>query len=538
MERYDYVIVGAGTAGCVIANRLVTAGYTVCLLEAGPVDRNFFIHLPVGFVKTLANPNLVWQFHTEPSAGSGGRQIYLPQGKTLGGSSSVNGMVFVRGQPNDYNAWAQRGNRGWSYEDVLPFFRKIENRLAPLDPQYRGDDGPMPVSDPDWRHQLCEAFIDGAASLGMPRNPDYNGPVQEGAGYYQRTIRGRWRVSAARGYLHPVMSNPRLRLLINCRATSIRFEGKRATGVAYLIGGRKAEAMATREVIVSAGAINSPRLLELSGMGSPDILSAAGIQTVHALPGVGENLVDHYSPRMLARAKNIDTINEMVRGVGLAREVFNWMLGRPSVLGLSAVVCHAFGRSDPALDVPDFTIIFTPASNKNGRLGVLEDHPGMTIGPWQMRPRSTGHVHIRSADIQDDPVIQPNYLSHEEDKRVLLAAIRVARTILHSPPMAPYFDTETLPGADAVSDDELLAFARQYGSTSYHMAGSCRMGPAADGDTVVDSNLCVHGIEALRVADASIIPAMVSANTYATSLLIGEKAAAAIIASARLKDAA
>lgn len=538
MDWFDYVIIGAGTAGCVIANRLVTAGHTVCVFEAGPVDRNVFIHLPVGFVKTLANPSLTWQFRTEPSAGSGGRSINLPQGKTLGGSSSVNGMVFVRGQPNDYDGWAQRGNRGWSYDDVLPYFRQIESRLAPHDPRFRGSEGPVPISDPDWRHPLCEAFIEGAESVGIPRSTDYNGAVQEGAGYYQRTIRNARRVSAAGAYLHPVMNNPHLKVLTNCRATSIGFDGKRATGVAYRLGETTGEVKARREVIISAGAINSPRLLELSGVGNPQILSAASVSLVHALPGVGENLVDHYSPRMIAKAKNIETINEMVRGPRFAKQVVNWLIGRPSVLGLSAVVCHAFGRSDPTLDAPDFTIIFSPASSTSGRLGVLDKHPGMTIGPWQMRPQSTGHVHIRSADINSDPVVQPNYLEHENDRRVLVAAIRVARSILHSAPMAPYFQSEVVPGADAVSDDELLAFARAYGSTSYHMAGSCRMGPAKDRNTVVDAELRVHGLDALRVADASILPTMVSANTHATSLLVGEKAAAAILASARLQDAA
>jgi choline dehydrogenase len=538
MEWFDYIIVGAGSAGCVIANRLVTAGYTVCLLEAGPVDSNFFIHMPVGFVKTLANPALTWQFRTEPSVGSGGRSIVVPQGKTLGGSSSVNGMVFVRGQPNDYNSWAQRGNRGWSYEDVLPYFRRIESRLAPHDARYRGAQGLVPISDPDWRHPLCEAFIDGAASVGIPRNSDYNGATQEGAGYYQRNIRKARRVSSARAYLYPVMKNSSLKVLTNCRATAIRFEGKKAVGVAYKIGNTADEVRARREVILSAGAINTPRLLELSGVGNPEILAAAGVSTVHALPGVGENLADHYSPRLMAKAKNIDTINEMVRGPRLAKQMVNWLIGRPSILGLSAVVCHAFGRSDPALDAPDFTIIFTPASYKGGKLGVLEDHPGMTIGPWQMRPQSTGFVHIRNADLDSEPVVQPNYLDHENDRRVLISAIRVARLILHSGPMAPYFDYETLPGADAETDDELLAFARAYGSTSYHMAGSCRMGPVDGRNTVVDADLRVHGLEALRIADTSILPSMVSANTYATSLLVGEKAAASILASAQIQKAA
>jgi choline dehydrogenase len=538
MERFDYVIVGAGSAGCVVANRIINAGYTVCLLEAGPVDRNFFIHMPAGVVKTLLNPQLVWQFETEPTEGTGGRSLYLPQGKTLGGSSSVNGMVFVRGLPNDYNSWAQRGNPGWSYADVLPFFRKAENRLAPHDPDYRGAAGAIPITDADWRHPLCDAFIDGAESVGIPRAVDYNGAVQEGAGYYQRTIRNARRISAARGYLYPVLKHPNLKLVTNCRVTSVNFDGKRAKGVSYLLGGKSVEVLADREVILSAGAINTPRLLELSGVGNPEILKAAGITPVHELSGVGENLADHYSPRMVAKARDVVTVNEMVRGPRLAHQFLNWMIGRPSIFGLSAVVCHAFGKSDPVLDDPDFTIIFSPSSSTAGKLGVFDKHPGMTIGPWQMRPQSTGSVHIRNGDINNTPIVQPNYLSHETDRRTLVAAIRVARSILQSGPMARYFDSEVLPGADAQTDDELLAFARQYGSTSFHVAGSCRMGPVHDPNTVVDAELRVHGLQGLRVADASIMPSMVSGNTYATTLLIGEKAAASILATASLQKAA
>ena len=541
MDSFDYVIVGAGSAGCVIANRLVSAGHSVCVLEAGPVDRNFFIHLPVGFVKTLVNPALTWQFRTEPSLGSGGRAIPLPQGKTLGGSSSVNGMVFVRGQPDDYDGWAQRGNPGWGYADVLPHFRAIESRLAPHDADFRGSTGPLPISDPDWRHPLCQAFIDGAAIVGIPANADYNGARQEGAGYYQRTIRRGRRVSAARAYLYPVLKNPRLKVMTGCRVTAIRMEGRKATGVAYRRGGFAGEVAVQREVIVSAGAINSPRLLELSGIGNPDILSAAGVRPLHHLPGVGENLADHYSPRLVARVRNIETINELARGRRLGGQFARWLVGRPSVLGLSAVICHAFGRSDPALDAPDFTIIFSPASSSEGKLGVFDDYPGMTIGPWQMRPHSTGHVHIRNADLDADPVIQPNYLADERDQRVLLAAIKVTRAILRSVPMARFFESEVVPGVQVVSDEDLLAFAQTRGSTSYHMAGSCRMGPAdqaEQGNTVVNHELKVHGIDGLRIVDTSIMPSIVSANTYATSLLIGEMGAAAILADARMQDAA
>ncbi|CAH1654769.1 MULTISPECIES: GMC family oxidoreductase N-terminal domain-containing protein [unclassified Chelatococcus] len=538
MDVFDYVIIGGGSAGCVIANRLVTAGASVCVLEAGPVDSNFFIHMPVGFVKTLFNPSLIWQFYSEPSEGSGGRKLYAPQGKTLGGSSSVNGMVYVRGQANDYNAWAQSGNRGWGYADVLPYFRRIESRMAPHDPNYRGSKGLLPVTDPDWRHPLCEAFIAGAQSIGLPRNADYNGATQEGTGYYQRTIAGSRRISAARAYLYPVMKKPNIRVLTDAQASSLILDGKRVVGVSYRRGGVASEVRARREVIVSAGAINTPRLLQLSGIGNPDVLTRAGVTVRHALNGVGENLSDHYSPRLVASVKNIGTINGLVKGPRLMSEFLRWSLRKPSVLALSAAVCYAFGRSDPALDAPDYTIIFTPASYKDGQLGVLDDYPGITAGAWQMRPESTGYVHITSADVNTAPTIQPNYLAAEKDRRVLLHAIRSARRILQSQPMAAYYDAERLPGASLQTDDELLDFARRYGSSTYHLAGSCRMGPSTARNTVVDDQLRVHGLENLRIADSSVIPAMVSANTYATALLIGEKAADFILGREALADAA
>nr|WP_314256827.1 GMC family oxidoreductase N-terminal domain-containing protein [uncultured Devosia sp.] len=524
MKSFDYVIVGGGSAGCVIANRLVTSGATVCVLEAGPVDSNIFIHVPVGFVKTLHNPSLIWQFQTEGSDGTGGRKLYAPQGKTLGGSSSVNGMVFVRGQVDDYNGWAQRGNRGWGYDDVLPYFRRIENRLAEHDPKYRGSDGMLPITDPDWKHPLCEAFIDGAASQGMPRNADYNGPIQLGSGYYQRSIRKARRVSAARAYLYPVMKNDNLEVVTDAQAKSIVLEGKKAVGVRFSRRGQDMEVRANREVLICSGAINSPKLLQLSGIGDPDKLKAAGVEVKHALPGVGLNLSDHYSPRMVARAKNTETINNMVTGTRLLGQIARWVTGQPSVLGLSAAVCYAFGKSDPSLDAPDFTLIFTPASYKGGQLGTLDDFPGMTCGAWQMRPESTGYTHIKSADFREAPTIQPNYIEADNDKRVMLAAMRAARKVLQSGPMSDYYDSEALPGSDVQSDDELLHFARQYGSSTYHLAGSCRMGPSSDPTAVVDDQLRVYGLEGLRVADSSILPSMVSANTYASAMLVGEKA--------------
>ncbi len=537
MRTVDYVVVGGGSAGCVIASRLVQAGASVCVLEAGPVDRNPFIHMPAGFVKTLFNPAITWQFEAEPSEWTGGRRVSTTQGRTLGGSSSINGMVFVRGQADDYNVWAQRGNRGWSYADVLPYFRRIERRISDTaDEAYRGRDGSLPVTDIDWTHPLCEAFIAGAEALGFPRNPDYNGATQAGVGYYQRVIHRARRVSAARAYLHPLMKNAALSVVTSAQAVAILFDGRRAVGVSYRREGNTAllRVTARKEVIVAAGAVNSPKLLQLSGIGDPTLLHDHGIAVLHALSGVGENLGDHYSPRIVARAKNTETINNMVTGTRLAGQLLRWAARKPSVLGLSAAIVYAFGKSDPALEQPDYTIIFTPASYREGKLGSLDSYPGMTCGAWQMRPESTGYVRIKSAEPAEPPVIQPNYLAAEKDRQVLLSAIRKGRDILASPQLAPYYDSEQMPGASKTSDVELLDFARNYGSSTYHLCGTCRMGPEQDRSAVVDDQLRVHGIEGLRVADSSIMPAVVSANTYATTLMIGERASDLILGRAAL----
>lgn len=526
MLAFDYIIVGCGSAGSVIAHHLVNAGKRVCVLEAGPVDNNIFIHVPVGFVKTLHNPALTYQYHTEGSNWTGGRSIFIPQGKTLGGSSSVNGMVFVRGQAQDYDHWAQLGNRGWGYQDVLPYLRRIEHRHGVHDSAYRSTEGQLPVTDPDWRHHLCNAFIAGAVENGFPLNPDYNGASQWGTGYYQRAIFNQRRKSAYRAYLHPLRKAPNLTLLTGARVEKVLFEGKRATGVRYRgRDGSTQDIRAGNEVILSGGALNTPKLMQLSGVGPADLLHEHGIEVVHNLAGVGENLCDHYSPRIVVRARNTQSINDLVRGPRLLREITRWAIGAPSVLGLSAAVCYAFGKSQPDLDNPDFTMIFTPASYKDGHLGKLDNFAGMTCGAWQMRPESRGYVRIRSSRIEDDPIIQPNYLSAEADRQVLLSALRTARKVLSSSALSPYYESEILPGKDVQTDDELLDFAKRYGNSTYHMAGACRMGPKDTARTVVDDQLRVHGLDGLRIADTSILPSMVSANTYATALLIGEKAA-------------
>ena len=527
METFDYVIVGAGTAGSVLARRLTEQdGVTVCVLEAGAGDRHPYLHVPAGFIKVVFDPRFTWRFATEPGDAINGRRINIPQGKVVGGSSSVNGMIFSRGQRRDFDAWADAGNRGWGYLDVLPYFRRLERRIGDRDERYRGVEGPIDVTSTDLRHPLCEAFIAGAAGAGIPRNADFNGAEQVGAGYMQRSIsRGRRR-SAATTYLKPALSTHRVVLRTRVTVTRIDREGDRAVGVSYVHsrGDAPIQVRATREVIVCAGTINTPKLLQLSGIGPGPLLRRLGIPLWRDL-AVGENLRDHFSIRVVARVRNTVTLNEIARGPRLAVQIMRWCLGKPSVLGLSPALVHWFWKSDPGLSEPDLQGIFTPASYKEGFIGLLDDFPGMTAGVNQHRPESTGYVRASTLDPFVDPLIQPNYLSHPTDQKTLVAGIKLARGLLRTPELAPWFVSETLPGADAKTDDDILAFARQYGTTSFHVVGTCRMGPATDPAAVVDDQLRVHGVNALRVVDASVMPNITSANTYAATLMLAEKAA-------------
>lgn len=532
VDRFDYVIVGAGAAGAIIANRLSENGkYSVCLLESGPSDWHPFLHIPAGFIKTLFNPAFTWQFKTEASAMTNGRRIPVPQGRTLGGSTSVNGLVYNRGQHADFDNWAALGNTGWSFDEVLPYFKRMERRQGG-DDRYRGRNGELPVSDIDWIHPLCEAFISGAAGLGLPRNPDYNGADQAGVGYFQRTIDKGWRMSTARTFLKPAKSRSNLNIRTNAQATRVLLEQKRAIGVEYMVGRNPANlrrVLANREVILSCGAINTPRLLQLSGIGEAAHLRASGIEVQHALAGVGENLSDHYSVRLVARVKDCVTINELARGPRLALQIARWMLKRPSIMALSPSLVHYFWKSRPELDAPDLQGVFAPASYREGYVGMLDKFPGITAGVWQHRPQSRGHVRVQSADVLADPLIQPNYLEHEDDQRVLIDGIRLARQLLQTPELAPYVQQETLPGAAVQSDDELLDFARRYGVSSYHLNGTAKMGPSSDALAVVDPQLRVYGLSGLRIADSSVMPSMPSANVCAATMMIGERAAALIL---------
>jgi len=527
-DTFDFIIVGSGAAGSVLADRLSEDGkHSICVLEAGPMDSNPWIHMPAGFTKTLANPDVSWQFSTEPTEMTGGRRINTIQGRVLGGGTSINGLIYNRGQPDDLNNWAQRGNRGWGYDDCLPYYKRTERRVGVSD-DTRGTEGGMPVTDMDWFHPVSEAFIEGCVAQGIPRNPDYNNGNQAGVGYYQRIIQNNRRVSAARGRLHPAMARKNLEVRTNARATTLLFEGKRCVGLRYAASadGPRTEIRARREVILSAGTANTARLLQISGIGPAGLLQKLGVAPVHILPGVGENFRDHYASRFIMRAKpGTITLNELARGWRLGTQLVKWATGRPNILATAPSHVYVFWKSFEGLDQPDLQCVFTPGSYKPGKTYILDDYPGVSAGSWQHRPESTGFVRARSTNPWVDPEIQPNYLSHEMDRRVHIAGLRMMRRLLNSPQLSPFLEGETLPGKDVQSDDEFLDFARNNGVTTYHLIGTAKMGPADDPMAVVDDRLRMHGMEGLRVVDASIMPAMTSANTMATTMMIAERAA-------------
>jgi choline dehydrogenase len=535
MDRFDFVIVGGGTAAGILAYRLAEVGKSVCVLEAGPPDRNPLMRVPAGFIKTLFDPKVTWQFASEPDLNTNNRPIQYTQGRTLGGSSTVNGMVYNRGQAADFNGWAQRGNRGWGYDDILPYFRRTERWTGGGDRQYRGSHGRLGISQSPWPNAVVDAFVASARALGHPFNADYNGARQEGVGFYQSAIvRGR-RVSTASAFLHPARRRFGVDIRTAALVTGLVLDNGAAVGAVYVQGGRVEQVSAREEIILSAGTINSPKLLQLSGVGPGALLRRHGIVVRVDRPGVGENFRDHYSPRLVARAKDgVDTLNAHVTGLPLGLEIAKWLAGRPSVLSLSPALVHVFGKTDPALDNPDYSLVFTPGSYKQGFIGRLDDFPGMTCGAWQMRPDSSGYVRIKSADPSDTPLVNANYLAEETDRRILLGALKAARAVLAAPPLAPFVVRELFPGQDVQSDEDWLAFARQYGNSSYHLVGTCRMGPASDPSSVVDDRLRVRGVRGLRVVDASIMPTMPSANTYAATMMIAEKASDMILEDSQL----
>ncbi len=529
---YDYVIVGAGSAGCVLANRLsADPRNSVLLLEAGGKDTSPWIHIPVGYARTLKDPAVNWLYETEPDPGTNDRTHVWPRGKVLGGSSSINGLLYVRGQAEDYDGWRQMGNEGWGFADVLPYFRRSEGNERCTD-DLHGTDGPLTVSDPTARNPVSDAMIRAGVEAGLPDNPDINGSQQEGIGYFQLTVKDGRRHSAARAYLKPAMKRPNLHVVTHALAERVILEGRKAVGVAYREKGTPREARAGREVILCGGAINSPHLLELSGIGDPSVLKAHGIEIVHALPGVGENLQDHYVTSVRHRITEPVTVNDQAKGLAFLREVLTYAIKRQGLLALSAAHLYAFVKTRPELATPDVQFHILPATMDIDKLAesqdmVLESLPGLTTAPCQLRPESRGSVHLRSPDPAAHAAIRPNYLSDPLDQQTVVAGLRWGRRIVEQAAMDRYRGEELSPGADCQSDEDLLAYARDNGTTIYHPVGTCRMGP--DPLAVVDARLSVHGIESLRIVDASVMPRLVSGNTNAPTIMIAEKAADMIL---------
>jgi choline dehydrogenase len=528
---FDFIIVGAGSAGCVLANRLTASGrHRVLLLEAGPSNRHPWLHIPLGFGRLFTDRRYNWCYATEPQSGCHGRNVIAPRGKVLGGSSSINGLIYIRGQAEDFDHWRQLGNAGWSYQDVLPYFRTAEDNERGAD-EFHGSGGPLAVSDLRDRHPLAVAYVEAAVQCGYPRNDDFNGVVQEGAGYYQTTMRNGIRASTAAGYLKQARGRANLAVVSGALATRILFDGRRATGVEYLVGDDKRSARADVEVIVASGAFNSPQLLQLSGVGPAALLGSHGIPVVADMPGVGDDLNDHLSGRIILRVKNPITLNDAVRTwAGKLRHGAHYMLTRRGYLAIPAVSSAVFIRALPTSATPDSqcSISLFSAGTIGGE---LHPFPGVTGNCVLLRPESRGYVRIKSADPHDAPAINPNYLATAKDRETITAGTKAMRRIFQAPAMARYIAEEIEPGAQCDNDDELLDFIRRRGSTTYHPVGTCRMGP--DPKAVVDERLRVRGFAGLRVIDASIMPAVVSGNTNAATIMIGEKGADMILADAK-----
>jgi choline dehydrogenase len=523
IEEFDYIIVGAGSAGCAVAARLSEDGKnTVLLLEAGGRDTNPWIHIPVGFGKTFVNKALTWRFSTQPVPGLDGRSIFTPSGRVLGGSSSINGLVYARGQREDFDSWRQDGNPGWGYDDVLPYFRKSQNQQRG-ESMFHGVGGGLGVSDMGDPNPLADAFLASAQSLGHKRNDDFNGGTQEGVGAFQMTARNGRRSSSAMAFLRGAHGRANLAVKTGAEIERLIVDGRRVIGVLYARGSETHQARARRLVVLSAGGINTPAILQRSGIGRGAWLSDAGINVLHELPGVGDNLHDHVQARLVMRSRRLPTLNTRTRSLyQMGIMGLRYALLRRGPLASSGAQVGGFLRSRPEFDRPDVLAMFMPFSSTDYRKG-LDPFAGFSISVFQLRPESRGTVRVRSADRHVPPEIQPNYLHAEKDRRALLDGLRLARRIAATEPLRQEIEREERPGLDVESDDEMLSFIRSTAGSVYHPVGTSRMGSGAN--AVVDAKLRVHGLEGLAIADASIMPSIVSAPTNATSIMIGEKAA-------------
>ncbi|SEK08582.1 GMC family oxidoreductase [Paraburkholderia diazotrophica] len=533
-RRFDFVVVGAGSAGCVLANRLSEDGrYSVCLLEAGPADRYVWIHIPIGYGKTMFHPVYNWGFHTDPDPNMNNRKLYWPRGRTLGGCSSINGLIYVRGQKEDYDHWSALGNRGWSWDECLPYFRRLEhNELG--EGATRGVDGPLWASMIRQRHELVDAFIAASNRLGVRTVDDFNTGDQEGVGYYQLTTRRGWRCSTAVAYLKPARQRANLHVETDAQASRILFDGTRAIGVQYVQRGEVREVHADREVILAAGALQSPQLLQLSGVGPAALLQEHGIPVVAARAGVGENLQDHLQFRLIYEVARPITTNDQLRSwTGRAKMGLQWALFRGGPLAVGINQGGMFCRALPdEAKTPDIQFHFSTLSADSAG-GDVHAFSGCTYSVCQLRPTSRGVVRIRSTNPLDAPSIQPNYLATDLDRRTAVAGVRLARRVAATQPMALLMKREVRPGADAQTDDELLQFCRQYGQTIFHPSGTAKMGTTDDPLAVVDERLRVYGTRGLRVVDCSIMPTLVSGNTNVPIVMVAEKASDMILDDAR-----